>query len=103
MLDFCFELFSHVTTFFGYKVVLLGLFNGQTLGQDHQIHLRCTKGKECVCHNYGTVSSVQQAPLTILYLLNAIRYSVVNIRSVVDDTLPINNKQVQYRRYNMLH
>lgn len=45
MLDFCFELFSHVTSFFGYKVVLLGLFNGQTLNSDYQIHLRCTKGK----------------------------------------------------------
>lgn len=44
-LDFCFELFSHVTTFFGYKVVLLGLYNGQTLGKDYEIILRCTKGK----------------------------------------------------------
>uniref|UniRef100_A0A183SYM0 Pyridine nucleotide-disulfide oxidoreductase domain-containing protein 1 n=1 Tax=Schistocephalus solidus TaxID=70667 RepID=A0A183SYM0_SCHSO len=29
--DFSFELFSHVTFFFGFKVVLLGLFNGQGL------------------------------------------------------------------------
>ena len=45
-LDFCFELFTHVTTFFGYKVVLLGLYNGQTLGKDYQIQLRWTKGRK---------------------------------------------------------
>ncbi|CAH8627872.1 unnamed protein product [Dicrocoelium dendriticum] len=30
-LDFSFELFTHVTYFFGFKVVLLGLYNGQGL------------------------------------------------------------------------
>jgi len=29
--DFCFELFSHVTSFFGFKVILLGLYNAQGL------------------------------------------------------------------------
>lgn len=29
-----FEIFTHITHFFGYKVVLLGRFNGQGLGQD---------------------------------------------------------------------
>ena len=43
--DFCFELFAHVTKFFGYKVVLLGRFCAQELGQDYEILLRCTKGK----------------------------------------------------------
>lgn len=47
-LDFCFELFSHVTKFFNYKVVLLGKFNGQGLGPDHELLLRCTKGQEYV-------------------------------------------------------
>ncbi|XP_008547156.1 pyridine nucleotide-disulfide oxidoreductase domain-containing protein 1 [Microplitis demolitor] len=46
--DFCFELFTHVTTFFGYKVVLLGLYNGQKLGRDYEILLRMTKGLEYV-------------------------------------------------------
>ena len=45
MLDFCFEMFSHTTTFFGYKVVLLGIFNAQGLGNDYQMQLRCTKGE----------------------------------------------------------
>ena len=44
LLDFCFEMFSHTTTFFGYKVVLLGLFNAQGLDNNYQIQLRCTKG-----------------------------------------------------------
>ncbi|KAA0721168.1 Pyridine nucleotide-disulfide oxidoreductase domain-containing protein 1 [Triplophysa tibetana] len=47
-LDFCFELFSHITKFFNYKVVLLGKFNAQGLGQDHELLLRCTKGREYV-------------------------------------------------------
>uniref|UniRef100_A0A4W6DZF1 Pyridine nucleotide-disulfide oxidoreductase domain-containing protein 1 n=1 Tax=Lates calcarifer TaxID=8187 RepID=A0A4W6DZF1_LATCA len=47
-LDFCFELFSHITKFFNYKVVLLGKFNGQGLGPDHELLVRCTKGQEYV-------------------------------------------------------
>ena len=43
-LDFCFELFAHVTQFFGFKVVLLGRYNAQGLGNDYEIVLRCTKG-----------------------------------------------------------
>ena len=59
MRDFCFELFAHITKFFGYKVgvaiatriplltsqvVLLGLCNGQGLKKDYEILLRYTKG-----------------------------------------------------------
>ncbi|KAL3882601.1 hypothetical protein ACJMK2_028927 [Sinanodonta woodiana] len=47
-LDFCFELFSHVTKFFNYKVILLGKYNAQGLGTDHELLLRVTKGKEYV-------------------------------------------------------
>ncbi|XP_059086232.1 pyridine nucleotide-disulfide oxidoreductase domain-containing protein 1-like [Tigriopus californicus] len=47
-LDFSFEMFTHVTKFFGYKVVLLGLFNGQTLNNEYEILLRITKGQEYV-------------------------------------------------------
>lgn len=46
--DFCFELFTHVTKFFNYKVVLLGLYNGQTLGKNYEILLRITKDQEYV-------------------------------------------------------
>ncbi|XP_060135150.1 pyridine nucleotide-disulfide oxidoreductase domain-containing protein 1 isoform X3 [Zootoca vivipara] len=47
-MDFCFELFAHVTKFFNYKVVLLGKYNAQGLGSDHELMLRCTKGQEFV-------------------------------------------------------
>ncbi|KAL8222296.1 UNVERIFIED_CONTAM: Pyridine nucleotide-disulfide oxidoreductase domain-containing protein 1, partial [Gekko kuhli] len=47
-MDFSFELFAHVTKFFNYKVVLLGKYNGQGLGSDHELMLRCTKGLEYV-------------------------------------------------------
>lgn len=47
-LDFCFELFSHITKFFNYKVVLLGKFNAQGLQPDHELLVRCTKGHEYV-------------------------------------------------------
>ncbi|KAK3733982.1 hypothetical protein QZH41_001132 [Actinostola sp. cb2023] len=60
-LDFCFELFAHVTKFFGFKVVLLGKFNAQGLGDDYQLLLRCTKGVEyvkVVLHNGRMVGAV---------------------------------------------
>ncbi|TRY58378.1 hypothetical protein DNTS_018475 [Danionella cerebrum] len=47
-LDFCFELFSHITKFFNYKVVLLGKYNAQGLSHDHELLVRCTKGQEYV-------------------------------------------------------
>ncbi|XP_005090885.1 pyridine nucleotide-disulfide oxidoreductase domain-containing protein 1 [Aplysia californica] len=48
VMDFCFELFAHVTTFFRFKVVLLGKFNAQGLGDDFEILLRVSKGEEYV-------------------------------------------------------
>ncbi|XP_034235707.1 pyridine nucleotide-disulfide oxidoreductase domain-containing protein 1 [Thrips palmi] len=47
--DFCFEMFTHVTRFFGHKVVLLGLHNGQKLDRgEWEMMLRAVKGKEYV-------------------------------------------------------
>ncbi|KAG7301681.1 hypothetical protein JYU34_014656 [Plutella xylostella] len=46
--DFCFELFTHCTTLFGYRVVLLGKYNGQGLGTDYEILLRTTPGMEYI-------------------------------------------------------
>lgn len=48
MQDFCFELFTHVTKFFNYKVVLVGLYNGQKLGKNYEILLRVTKNDEYI-------------------------------------------------------
>ena len=48
-LDFCFEMFAHATTFFGYKVYLLGCFNCQNLNADNcEFLLRCTEGLEYI-------------------------------------------------------
>ena len=47
-LDFCFEMFAHVTKFFDYKVVLLGLFNGQKLDNQYEVLLRVTPEVEYV-------------------------------------------------------
>ena len=47
-LDFCFEMFAHVTRFFDYKVVLLGLYNGQKLDNQYEVLLRVTPGVEYV-------------------------------------------------------
>ncbi|CAH0557780.1 unnamed protein product [Brassicogethes aeneus] len=46
--DFCFEMFSHSTKLFGYKVILLGLYNGQKLGNEYEILLRMTKEREYI-------------------------------------------------------
>ncbi|KAL1123705.1 hypothetical protein AAG570_001478 [Ranatra chinensis] len=46
--DFAFEMFTHVTKFFGMKVVLLGLFNGQRLDNDYELMVRVTRGVEYV-------------------------------------------------------
>ena len=35
-----------MTQFFGFKVVLLGRYNAQGLGNDYEILLRCTKGEQ---------------------------------------------------------
>ena len=45
-LDFCFEMFAHITKFFNYKVILLGKFDARDLGNDYQLLLRCTEGNE---------------------------------------------------------
>lgn len=46
--DFCFEMFSHVTKLFGYKVVLLGKYNGQGLGNNYEAIVRVTKDVEYI-------------------------------------------------------
>ena len=48
-LDFSFEMFAHSTKFFGFKVILLGLYNGQGMAtSDYEVLLRVTKGREYV-------------------------------------------------------
>ncbi|KAJ3655268.1 hypothetical protein Zmor_014404 [Zophobas morio] len=46
--DFCFEMFAHSTKLFGYKVILLGLYNGQKLGTNYEILIRMSKETEYI-------------------------------------------------------
>ena len=47
--DFAFEIFAHVTRFFGFKVVLLGLYNAQGLESgSYEYLIRCTKNLEYI-------------------------------------------------------
>ncbi|XP_037070259.1 pyridine nucleotide-disulfide oxidoreductase domain-containing protein 1-like [Pollicipes pollicipes] len=48
LMDFCFEMFAHVTRLLGHKLILLGLYNGQRLGTDYTALIRMTPGVEFV-------------------------------------------------------
>ncbi|KAI1305809.1 Pyridine nucleotide-disulfide oxidoreductase domain-containing protein 1 [Halotydeus destructor] len=48
LFHFNFEVFTHVTKFFGYKVILLGLFNGQKLSDKYEALFRVTEEDEYV-------------------------------------------------------
>ena len=48
ILDFCFEMFAHVTSFFGHKLCLLGKYNAQGLDGNYELLVRYTKGQEYV-------------------------------------------------------
>src|SRR5699024_10255892 len=48
-LYFNFDVFTHVTNFFGFRVILLGLYNGQKLALDQcSIQYRVTAKKELI-------------------------------------------------------
>ncbi|VDK46514.1 unnamed protein product [Anisakis simplex] len=47
-LDFCFELFTHVTHFFGFKVIFLGRFNGDGVPKPWHALMRITKNEEYI-------------------------------------------------------
>ncbi|UYV75549.1 PYROXD1 [Cordylochernes scorpioides] len=46
--DISFELFTHVTSFFGFKVILLGLFNGQKIDNNYEVLMRITENAEYI-------------------------------------------------------
>ena len=47
-LDFCFEMFAHITKFFDYKIILLGKYDANGLGDQYQLLFRCTEGIEFI-------------------------------------------------------
>ena len=54
-LDFCFELFAHITKFFNFKVILLGNYDARGLGNDYQLLLRCTEGTRSLQTLYSKI------------------------------------------------
>ena len=46
--DFCFELFAHSTTLFGFDAILLGLYNGQKLDKNYECLIRMTEKQEFI-------------------------------------------------------
>jgi hypothetical protein len=47
-LDFCFEIFAHITRFFNYKVILLGNYAAKGLKNDYELLIRTTEDVEYV-------------------------------------------------------
>lgn len=47
-LDFCFEMFAHITHFFNFKVILLGNYKAEGLNNDYEILLRTTEDIEFI-------------------------------------------------------
>jgi len=46
--DICFDIFTHVTSFFGYDVILIGDFAGVNMKPPYDAHVRCTIGHEYI-------------------------------------------------------
>lgn len=44
----CFDLFTHMTSFFGFKVILIGAFNGQQLADRYEMLVRVEENKQYV-------------------------------------------------------
>lgn len=44
-LDFCFEMFAHIASFFGFKCIMLGNYDARGLGNNYELLLRCTPGR----------------------------------------------------------
>lgn len=44
----CFDLFTHMTSFFGFKVILIGLFNGQHLANRYEMLVRVQENQQYV-------------------------------------------------------
>jgi pyridine nucleotide-disulfide oxidoreductase domain-containing protein 1 len=47
-LDFCFEMFAHITRFFSFKVILLGNYKAEGLKNDYEVLLRTTEDIEFI-------------------------------------------------------
>lgn len=92
--DFCFELFTHVTSFFGFKVILLGLYNAQGLDKkDCELLVRVTDGQEyvkLVLKNGRVVGAVLIGDSDLEEMCENLILNQIDVTNLVDDLLDPN-------------
>lgn len=91
--DFCFELFTHVTSFFGFKVILLGLYNAQGLDTDYELLVRVTQGMEyikLVIKNGRVVGAMLIGDTDLEEMCENLILNQIDVTSLMDDLLDPN-------------
>jgi small subunit ribosomal protein S18b len=92
--DFCFELFTHVTSFFGFKVILLGLFNAQGLDKKHcELLVRVTEGQEyvkLVISNGRVVGAMLIGDSDLEEMCENLILNQIDVTNLMDDLLDPN-------------
>lgn len=92
--DFCFELFTHVTSFFGFKVILLGLYNAQGLDKkDCELLVRVTDGQEyvkLVLQNGRVVGAMLIGDTDLEEMCENLILNKIDVTNLMDDLLDPN-------------
>jgi len=92
--DFCFELFTHVTSFFGFKVILLGLYNAQGLDKkDFELLVRVTNGQEyikLVLKNGRVVGAMLIGDTDLEEMCENLILNQIDVTNLMDDLLDPN-------------
>lgn len=92
--DFCFELFTHVTSFFGFKVILLGLYNAQRLDKkDCELLVRVTDGQEyvkLVLQNGRVVGAMLIGDSDLEEMCENLILNQIDVTNLMDDLLDPN-------------
>jgi len=92
--DFCFELFTHVTSFFGFKVILLGLYNAQGLDKkDCELLVRVTNGQEyikLVLQNGRVVGAMLIGDTDLEEMCENLILNQIDVTNLMDDLLDPN-------------
>uniref|UniRef100_A0A7E4V9K3 Pyridine nucleotide-disulfide oxidoreductase domain-containing protein 1 n=1 Tax=Panagrellus redivivus TaxID=6233 RepID=A0A7E4V9K3_PANRE len=88
--DICFDLFTHVTSFFGYDVILLGDFAGEKLETPYDAHVRCSPDDEYIkvlVKNDRVHGAVLIGDVTLAETFQNLILNQTDIRAVEDDLL----------------
>jgi len=86
---FPFEMFTHVTRFFGYKVILLGLFNGQKLNNNYEINLRVDKEAyiKVLLKDDKMVGAILIGETDLEEAFENLIFNQINLQSIKEDLL----------------